>query len=82
MTGLQDPTGRVCRLHTDGRVDLLVDNGLSPNGIVLNKAEDSIFVAMTKDNAIWNTPIYPDGVAQRTGRFSSDYVPAGQTDFF
>lgn len=64
-------------MHADGRVDLLIDNGPSPNGIVLNKAENSIFVAMTRDNAIWNIPIYPDGSAQRTGRFSSYFGTGG-----
>ncbi|KAH8665188.1 hypothetical protein BGZ60DRAFT_529531 [Tricladium varicosporioides] len=39
MTGLQDPAGRVYRLHQDGRMDVLLHNCPSPNGLVLNKYE-------------------------------------------
>ena len=38
QTGLQDPSGRVLRLWPDGRIDRLISNGPSPNGIALNKA--------------------------------------------
>jgi gluconolactonase len=71
MTGLQDPTGRVFRLHMDGRVDVLLRNCPSPNGLVVNKAETGSFVAMTRDNSVWHAPLYPDGSVQRTVRFSS-----------
>jgi gluconolactonase len=77
MTGLQDPTGRVFRLAPDGRLDVLIRNGPSPNGLVLNAKEDTLFVAMTRDNSIWCVPLYPDGSAQRTGRFSSYYCVGG-----
>ncbi len=39
QTRLQDPSGRVWRLHKDGRIDRLLSNGLSPNGLVLNTAQ-------------------------------------------
>ncbi|KAL1844880.1 hypothetical protein VTK73DRAFT_1626 [Phialemonium thermophilum] len=72
MTGLQDPTGRVFRLHPPtGRVDLLLRNCPSPNGLVLDAAETTLFVAQTRDNAVWCAPLYPDGSVQRTGRFAS-----------
>ena len=77
MTGLQDPTGRVYRLSPDGRVDVLIRNGPSPNGLVLNAKEDTLFIAMTRDNGVWCLPIYPDGSAQRTGRFSSYFGVGG-----
>ncbi|MEA2898869.1 MAG: gluconolactonase, partial [Bradyrhizobium sp.] len=32
QTGLHDPTGRVYRLSPDGRLDCLIDTGVSPNG--------------------------------------------------
>lgn len=35
MTGLQDPTGRVFRLYSDGRLEILVSNRPSPNGLSL-----------------------------------------------
>ena len=39
QTGLQDPSGRVYRLHKDGRLDRLLSTGPSPNGLVLNTAQ-------------------------------------------
>ena len=77
MTGLQDPTGRVFRLYSDGRLELLVSNGPSPNGLVLNRDETALFVAMTRDNAVWYVPFLPDGSVQRIGRFSSYYGIGG-----
>lgn len=77
MSGLQDPSGRVFRLSADGRVDVLLRNCPSPNGLVLDKVEATLFVAMTRDNSIWHVPLYPDGSAQRTGRFSSYYGIGG-----
>lgn len=77
MSGLQDPSGRVYRLHPDGRVDVLLKNCPSPNGLVLDKSETSLFVAMTRDNSVWHLPIYPDGTVQRTARFSTYYGVGG-----
>lgn len=77
MSGLQNPCGRVYRLHMDGKVDVLLHNCPSPNGLVLNGAETTLFVAMTRDNSVWHVPIYPDGSAQRTGRFTFYYGTGG-----
>lgn len=78
MSGLQDPTGRVFRVSADGgRVDVLLRNGVSPNGLVLNEKQDTLFVAMTRDNSVWALPLYPDGSVQRTGRFSSYFGIGG-----
>ncbi|KAF4543275.1 uncharacterized protein LTHEOB_7009 [Lasiodiplodia theobromae] len=78
MSGLQDPIGRVYRLqHDGGRVDVLLRNCPSPNGLVLDGAGTSLFVAMTRDNAVWHVPLYPDGSVQRTGRFASYYGIGG-----
>jgi len=77
MTGLHDPTGRVFRLRTDGSWDILLQNCPSPNGLVLDKSESMLFVAMTRDNSVWHVPLYPDGRPQRTGRFASYYGIGG-----
>ncbi len=53
QTGLQDPTGRVWRLHPDGRLDRLLTTGPSPNGIVLNTAQTHLYVAMTRSCEVW-----------------------------
>ena len=48
QTGLHDPTGRVYRLAPDGRLDMLLSNVPSPNGIVLSPDERFLFVAATR----------------------------------
>ena len=42
QTGLHDPTGRVYRLTASGRLDCLIDTGISPNGLVLDRAEAAV----------------------------------------
>src|SRR5437762_11177321 len=56
QTGLHDPSGRVYRLSRDGRLDCLIDTGVSPYGLVLDPTETVLFVAMTRDNAVWRLP--------------------------
>lgn len=57
QTGLHDATGRAYRLAADGRLDCLLSNVPSPNGLVLNLHEDVLFVAVTRANAIWRVPL-------------------------
>jgi len=45
QTGLQDPSGRVYRLSPNGRLDCLIDTGISPNGLALDSRETVLFVA-------------------------------------
>ena len=77
QTGLHDPTGRVYRLKTDGRLDCLIDTGISPNGLVLDSLEAVLFVAMTRDNAVWRMPFMKDGSVSKVGRFCSMFGPSG-----
>ncbi|SDO04753.1 SMP-30/gluconolactonase/LRE family protein [Ensifer sp. YR511] len=58
-TGLQDPTGRVFRWRTCGELDLLLDNCPSPNGLVLNLEEKTLYVCMTRANSVWRVPLLP-----------------------
>ena len=69
QTGLQDPTGRVFRLRGDGGLDCLIDNGASPNGLVLNKAETHLYVAMTRANQIWRLPLHSSGLTSKVQLF-------------
>ncbi|HEX9322457.1 MAG TPA: SMP-30/gluconolactonase/LRE family protein [Xanthobacteraceae bacterium] len=69
QTGLHDPTGRVYRLRTDGRLELIIDTVPSPNGIVLNRAEHILYVAVTRGNCVWRVPLMPDGTASKVGLF-------------
>ncbi len=70
QSGLHMPNGRVYRYDPDSeRLDLLIDNGPSPNGLVLNESENLLYVAMTRDNAIWRLPLMADGGVSKVGRF-------------
>jgi gluconolactonase len=77
QTGLHDPSGRVYRLSTTGKLDCLIDTGISPNGLVLDPAEAVLFVAMTRDNAVWRMPFMKDGSVSKVGRFCSMFGPSG-----
>jgi gluconolactonase len=69
QTGLHDPTGRLYRLRTNGQLDCILDNVPSPNGLVLNADENIVFLAVTRDNAIWRVPLMKDGTASKVGIF-------------
>lgn len=69
QTGLHDPSGRLYRLRTNGQLDVVLDRIPSPNGLVLNKAENTVFLAVTRDNAIWRVPLMKDGTASKVGVF-------------
>src|SRR6201985_271492 len=77
QSGLHDRTGRVYRLGRDGRLDCLIDTGISPNGLVLDPKEASLFVAMTRDNAVWRLPFMKDRSVSKVGRFCSMFGPSG-----
>jgi gluconolactonase len=77
QTGLHDPTGRVYRLSSGGKLDCLIDTGVSPNGLVLDPGESVLFVAMTRDNAVWRLPLMKDGSVSKVGRFCSTFGSSG-----
>jgi len=77
QTGLHDPTGRVYRLRASGELTCLIDTGISPNGLVLDPGESVLFVAMTRDNAVWRAPFMKDGSVSKVGRFCSLFGPSG-----
>jgi gluconolactonase len=75
QTGLQDPTGRVFRLSPNGRLDLLLGTGPSPNGIALNKAQNQLYVAMTRASQIWRFAIPSDANTVKVQNFAQ--LPGG-----
>jgi gluconolactonase len=77
QTGLHDPTGRVYRLAAGGRLECLIDTGVSPNGLVLDPTEAVLFVAMTRDNAVWRLPFMKDRSVSKVGRFCSTFGSSG-----
>lgn len=68
-SGLHDPSGRLWRLRASGRLDLLLDNVPSPNGLVLTPDETILYLAVTRGNAVWRVPLHPDGSVGRVGIF-------------
>lgn len=70
-SGLEGPAGRVFCLRADGRLDLLLENAPSPNGIVLSVDEKALLVAVTRGNAVWSIPmaLVAHGRARRVGAF-------------
>src|SRR5690242_15323318 len=77
QTGLHDPSGRVYLLAANGRLDCLIDTGISPNGLVLDPGETVLFVAMTRDNAVWRLPLMKDGTVSKAGRFCTMFGTSG-----
>jgi len=69
QTGWQDPSGRLYRLRPNGQLDCVLDDIPSPNGLVLNKAETMVFLAVTRANAIWRVPLMRNGTASKVGTF-------------
>ncbi|KAF5710992.1 transcription factor [Fusarium globosum] len=77
QTGMTDPTGRVYRLSPDGRLDTLLANGPSPNGLVLSRDERFLYVAMTRANQVWRLPLHADGTTSKAGVFFQSFGNAG-----
>lgn len=72
QTGQQDPTGRVYAYDLEKEVlTQLISNGPSPNGLVMDLAQNALFVAMTRGNAVWRLPIQKDGGTSKVGIFTA-----------
>ena len=69
LTGLHDPTGRVFRVRADGQVSCLLANIPSPNGLVMNRDETILYVAVTRGNCIWRLPFTRSGDVVKVGLF-------------
>jgi gluconolactonase len=71
QTGQHDPTGRVYRLREPGtpqqKLEMIIGTVPSPNGLVLNKSENILFVAVTRANAVWRLPLMGDGSVSKAG---------------
>ncbi len=70
-TDLRDPTGRVFRYSASGKLDMLLNNVPSPNGIVMNPAETHLFIAVTFGPQVWRCGILSDGRVDRLGAFQT-----------
>jgi len=77
QTGLHDPTGRLYRLRPDGRLDLLLANVPSPNGVALSPDERVLYLGVTRGNQVWRVPLLDDGSVSKVGAFFTSYGPTG-----
>ena len=74
---MHDPSGRLYRLRPDGRLDLLLQNAPSPNGVALSPDGNVLFLAVTRGNCVWRVPLLPDGSVAKVGQFFTSYGPSG-----
>ncbi|MDB5894264.1 MAG: gluconolactonase [Rhodoferax sp.] len=77
QSGLHDPTGRVYRLSPTGKLDTLLSNVPSPNGVALSPDEHVLFVAVTRGNCVWRVPLMEDGSVTKVSQFFTSYGPSG-----
>ena len=77
QTGMTDQTGKVYRLAPNGKLDCLVGNGVSPNGLALSLDERFLYVAMTRANQVWRLPLHADGSTTKAGVFFQSFGNAG-----
>jgi len=70
QTGMQDPSGRVYRYDpATNRLDCLINTGISPNGLALSPDEKTLYVAMTRGNAVWRLPLVDNAPLTKVGIF-------------
>ena len=83
QSSLADAYGRVyCLRAATGKLDLVLDKIPSPNGLVLNKAENALYLAVTRANQIWKINFNADGSTGKVGIFiqlSGGHGPDGIT---
>lgn len=77
QTGLHDPTGCLYRLGPDGRLDRLLGNVPSPNGVALSPDERVLYLGVTRANQVWRVPLLPDGGVAKVGAFFTSAGPSG-----
>jgi gluconolactonase len=78
QSGLHDPSGRVFRWHPEsGRLDCVLANAPSPNGIALDAAGSALFIAVTRANAVWRGPLLQDGALSKVGAFRTFFGSSG-----
>jgi gluconolactonase len=60
-----------------GRLDLLISNIPSPNGIALDLHRKFLFVAVTRANQVWRGPILADGTVSKVGALRTFFGTSG-----
>ncbi len=68
-SGLHDPTGRVFRYSVEGALQIVLDGIPSPNGLAFSPDEKTLYVNVTRDNAVWRLPMMGPGMPYKVGSF-------------
>ena len=74
---MNDPTGRVYLLRANGELRLLINNAPYPNGLVLNREETQLNIAVTRSNSIWRMSASTIDMFPRVGLFIQLGGPGG-----
>ena len=69
QSGLQNPFGKLYRLRASGQLDLVLDNIPSPNGLVLDRKETTVFLNVTRMNAVLRVPLDAERGVGKVGVF-------------
>lgn len=70
QSGLQETSGAVYRWHfPTGRLERVLSNIPSPNGLAFSPDRSRLFVAVTRTNTIWRLPFLRDGGTSKVGVF-------------
>lgn len=75
QTGVHDPSGPLYRLWPEGRLDRIIGNAPSPNGVAVAREGTHAFLALTPAAQIWRVPLAPSGQAGKTQVFAQ--LPGG-----
>jgi gluconolactonase len=67
VTDMADPSGCVYRYTAAGKLEQLANCLPSPNGLVVDGR--TVYVAVTRGNAVWRLPMTPEGKVVRLGVF-------------
>lgn len=70
QTGLHDPTGRVYRWATSGRLECMIATVSGPNGVCLSPDDKTLYVG-SRANQVWWIPLDHARPPSRSGVFAS-----------
>jgi gluconolactonase len=67
QSDLAHPDGRVFELSPEGEIRMILDGIPSPNGIALSLDESTLYVAVTRANAVYRIPLLSAGRIGKVG---------------
>ncbi len=68
-SGLHDPSGRIYRYSRDGTLEIVLEGIPSPNGLAFSPDGKTLYVNVTRDNAVWRVPLFGPATPYKVGAF-------------